>query len=360
MRIPGITMRLLWILLLLSGGMRPETCFSLTLSIANRAYPGGNPAAFNTLADAIETQFNSVIASGPNQAEFLTQVGNANAMSSRGFIAPGAMSGSSKFYVSAAASGAVAVAEGARFTSNLNLSENRLPAIGLSAKAGISMGVSGARVPRILPLDPARTTYSASYFSTDDFPFSGSRYTLKSSQASVGMSYQLDLPKPLGPLIRFNGFKFTTGLSYSVFEASYEIPFSLSSSSGANTVTWSDDVSLGLTSRVLSFSNEVVTGVRAFWFATLYTGVGMDLNVGSTSFRGSSSGQVTGTGAGGVTQFTGSASINGQEISRAPTWVQFRYLVGTQLDLGPFGLFVQGQVATPAVYGLNIGAHFAL
>jgi hypothetical protein len=40
--------------------------------------------------------------------------------------------------------------------------------------------------------------------------------------------------------------------------------------------------------------------------------------------------------------------------------VQFRYLAGTQFDLGPVGVFIQGQMATPAVYGLNIGAHFAL
>ena len=354
MRVP------LCFLSVLSGAL-PLPSSALTLSIENRAYPnGGNQSAFDALADAIETQFNSVIASGPNQEEFLTQVGNANAMSSRGYIAPGATSGASKFYMSAAASGAVAVGEGAKFSSSMSLAQNQLPAVGLSAKAGISLGVGGAHVPKILPLNPSKTTYSASFFSTDRFPFQGSRYSLRSSQASMGLSYQIDVPKALGPVLRFNGFKYTTSVSYSVFEASYQVPFNLTSASGANTVTWSDDVRLGLISKVFSFSNEVVTGVRAFWFANLYTGVGMDLNVGSTTFTGSSSGQISGAGAGGVSQFTGTATLSGQERGRSPSWVQFRYLAGTQFDFGPFGFFVQGQMATPAVYGLNIGAHFAL
>jgi hypothetical protein len=344
-------------LLLLSRMSDPA--HGLTLSIGNRSYAGGNQAAFDALADSIENQFNSTIATGPSQAEFLTQVGNANAMSSRGYVSPGAISGKQRFFMSVSGSGAVALGEGAKFTTALNLPQNQIPNIGFSAKGGVSIGVGGSVIPKFLPLDPSKTTFSASFFSTDRLPFRGSRFSLASTQASVGMSYQLDVPKALGPLLRFNGFKLTSGLSYSVFEGSYRIPFQLTASSGGSSMSWSDDVTVGIQSKVFSVSNEIVTGVRAFWIATVYTGVGMDLNFGSSSITGQTGGQVSGSGGGGST-FTGTASITGEEVSRAPTWVQFRYLAGTQFDLGPVGVFIQGQMATPAVYGLNIGAHFAL
>ena len=76
-----------WILLslLVSG---PAHAFQLT--IKDRTYL--NPALTATLdamADAMETQFNTTIASVSNQSSFLGAVGNANAASSRSFLSPG-------------------------------------------------------------------------------------------------------------------------------------------------------------------------------------------------------------------------------------------------------------------------------
>ncbi len=111
-----------------------------------------------------------------------------------------------------------------------------------------------------------------------------------------------------------------------------------------------------MNSKVFSLTNEATTGIRLLWILNLYTGVGLDFNFGSSSITGGSSGPVSGTSSG-TTVFSATADLAGDSESVSPTLAQFRYLVGTEIDLGAFGIYIQGQVSTPSVYGVNMGAH---
>ncbi|MBC7397729.1 MAG: hypothetical protein H7333_09830 [Bdellovibrionales bacterium] len=359
--------RLIGYLVLASVAMncRLNEVQAFQLAITNRNFPGAGAliqTQLNQLADNIQTQFNQTIASASNQSDFLNAVGNANAFSARSFLAPGVVPANKTFFVNAGGSAAIALGNGASLSSGITFPKNQLPPIGVSAKAGFTVGVSGRMIPIPLPLglDSGRMMYSFSFLSADLSNQIGRGITLKTSQTSLGASYQLYVPQAWTPLARFDGIRITSGLSYSTFDASYRTPFNLSSfDSGTNsTVTWNSNVDLGVRSQVFSLTNEVKTGVRMLWLLDVYTGIGLDFNFGSSAITGGSSGPVSGTSSG-TTVFSATATLDGESASAAPTLAQFRYLLGTQVDLGPVGIYVQGQVSTPSVYALNFGAHVA-
>ena len=117
------------------------------------------------------------------------------------------------------------------------------------------------------------------------------------------------------------------------------------------------DVTLTVDSKVYTLTNEATAGVRFLYFLDLFMGLGVDFNFGSTSLAGkNSNGSVSASNAAGVTIFTGDATVTGTAESAAPSIAQLRLLMGTQVNLGPLGIYAQAQVSTPSVYSLNLGA----
>ncbi len=338
-----------------------ERSHGFTLTIGDRTY--SNPAfkpALDAMADSIETEFNSSIASADNQKIFLGAQGNANAVSTRSFLSPGVMPADSKIDVSFGGSMAVALGQGASLSDGIKTASNQLPPVGVGAKTGLSVGASGRLIHLpIKGLDPNRVMYRASFYSTDLSSYIGKGITIKSMQASLGMSYQFYQARNWVPMIRFNGIQVTSGLSYSTFSANYRTPFNITEtdSSTGTVLAWNNDVDIGVNSKVWSFTNEATIGVRLFWVLNLYTGFGLDFNAGSSQITGGSTGPVTGTNSG-STVFTGTGVVFGDSASVSPTVVQLRYLLGTEFDIGPVGIYVQGQAATPSVYAVNAGLHF--
>jgi hypothetical protein len=302
----------------------------------------------------MESQFNNSIASSSNQENFLEAVGNANAGSARSFLAPGVQTGSDKILLGVGGSMALALGTGASLSNGISLPSSQLPPIGVGAKTGFSVLVPARLLKISGPLDPSRLSVGASFYSMDLSSWVGNGISLKSMQASLGLGYQLYPPQTWSPLIRFNGFRITSGLSYASFDATYRTPFNLTQDDGVTTLVWNSNVDIGVSSSVFSLTNQVTTGVRLLWVLNLFTGLGVDFNFGSSKITGGSTGPVTGT-AGASTVFTGTATVDGASNGTTPSLVQLRYLLGTSLPLGPFDLYLQGQVSTASVYALNFG-----
>lgn len=337
-----------------------EPASALRLTIGNRTY--ANPAfqaQADSAADAMEDQFNSTIGASSQVEDFLGAVGAANATSGRSLLSPGVHQ-QSNLMVSFGATGALGLGAGASLSNGLSIPSNRLPPIGVGARTALTVAVSGRtlRSP-FRGLDPNRLMTHFSFFTMDLSPYIGRGISLKAMQAAVGMSYEVFGPKPWTPLLRYNGIRLSTGLSYGTFDASYQTPFDLTQSSGGLTARWDNDVDIGVSSKVFSLATEAVTGFRFLWALNLYAGLGVDFNFGSTSITGGSSGPVTGTVAGTqVFSATGTVSTEDSD-SAAPPLAQARFLLGTQIDLGNFGVYVQGTVSTPSVYAVSLGARAA-
>lgn len=332
---------------------------AFSLAITNRTYPNGNQAAMDVLANQIQNTFNQTIASTNQQSDFLNSVGNANALAGRSFLSPGVIQADQNFSLNVGGSAALAIGDGASLSKGISFPSNELPPIGVGAKAGVTLGMPGRILPQIGNLDRSRTMVSVSFYSLDAGKYIGHGVSMTTTEASIGAAYQLYPSQSWTPLIRFNGFRIATGLAYSNFDASYSTQFNLSATdagTGAK-MAFNNNVNVGVNSSVFSLTNEVTTGLRFFWIWNVYTGIGVDFNVGSSSITGGSNGPVTAS-AGATQYFTGTAVISGSSESIAPTFAQLRYLLGTEVDLGPVGVYLQGQASTPSVYGLNFGAHF--
>ena len=343
----------LFLLMLGSGSV---SAYGFTLNITNRTYPGGGQAALDALADALESSFNNSIASASNQGSFLQAVGNANAGSSRSFLAPGVQTSSDKFLLGFGGSMALALGSGSSVSSGISVPANQLPPIGVGAKTGVTVMIPAKNIKIAWPVDASKLSVGASFYSMDLSSLIGNGISLQSMQASLGFGYQMYSPKDWSPFIRFNGFRISSGLTYSTFDATYRTPFNLTQSDGLTNMTWNSNVDIGVSSSVFSLTNQVTTGVRLLWILNVFTGMGVDFNFGSSQLTGGSTGPVTGTATGGGgTVFTGTATVDGSSNGTSPNFVQLRYLAGASLPLGPFELFAQGQVSTASVYGLNFG-----
>jgi hypothetical protein len=351
-RMKNIQVWMGWVLL---GVLASSEVQAFKLTISNRVVTApGDATLLNSLADSLENQFNSNLASVGSQEGFLREVGNANAISGRSFLGSGLMAANRDFFFSYGFSGGLSLGESASLSSGISTPANSLPPVGLSAKGGFTVGVSAKKFPKLVPLDPSRVMYFASFSNMDLSSLVGRGISIDSLHAALGMSYQYYPSQDWTPLLRFNGFRITSGLAYSNLDVRYSTPFQLSQQSGGTTMDWSGTVDLAVDSNVWSLTNEVITGFRLFWIWNLYGGIGIDFNVGSSGVTGTSTGPVT------APQFSGTAVVSGAPESAAPTWVQTRAILGTQLDLGPIGIFGQATISTPSVYGLSFGASLTL
>lgn len=306
-------------------------------------------------AQALVDEFNGIMGASASH-DFLSALGNANAGSSRSQFTPGAVT-SNHILVGIYGAGAAALGSDTTFSGIGNSGSNQLPGIGVGAKLGLTVGLSGQIVKIPLPLDPSKTMWLLS-FSTMSFSKYLKNITLNSSQFGLGLSYELQSPIGWNPILRWNGIRVTTGLTYSAFEVGYKTPFSLSQNLGGGaSVKWAADLDLGAKSWLTTLSTEATTGVRLFWFWNLYTGVGIDFNAGGTNFTGGSKGKIVSDPAG-PPGYEADAIIEPGKTGYGPSIVSARYLLGTQFDLGPVGLYLQGQLAVPSVYVLNVGTQF--
>ncbi len=334
--------------------------FGFTMTISNATYlNGGTAIVLDPLAAAIATQFNDSIAGQVQVSNFLEELGNANVGSSRSFLSPGVVDQAS-YLVALSGSMALALGSGASLSGGYQPKSNELPPIGVGAKNGVTVGVSGKVVHAPLPFNvrPERLLFTASFSMTDMSSFFKSPVSIKSTQYALGGSYLIYPPINWLPFLRWNGFRLSTGLSFSSFDVVYATPFNISQSGAlSSTLTWASTIDIGASSWVISLPIEATTGIRLFWTWNIFMGLGLDFNYGQSQITGGGSGPITGTALG-QTVYQATATIDGTSSSTAPNAVQLRYLIGTQIDLGPFGIYVQAQASLPSVYAVNAGANF--
>ncbi len=328
-----------------------ESDASITLSIQNPQYSNWGVAAQAVLVSTavdLENQFNDTLMTA-DKAEFLTQIGNANALSTRSMLSPGVTDAETKitgsFSLSGALSGGI----------NVNSTSNSLPPVGVAAQSGITLGANGDYIKIFRGLDPKRVMYHLSFYKVDiGSYFKNSKISSKALQVSTGVSYQLYPRRNWLPGIDFTGIRLSSAFSYADFNASYTTPFTLSSGG----ISMVSDVTMTVDSGVFSFSNEATVGVRFLYFLDLYTGLGMDLNLGSTNLLGTSSNGSVSASQGGVVGYKADAHVSGDVGSVSPTTAQLRLILGTQINTGPISIFAQANASTPNAYSLNIGGKF--
>jgi hypothetical protein len=337
-----------WILIFF---LSQESFANITLTIKNPQYSNWGVAAqalLETTASDLENQFNDTLLTAES-SEFLSQIGNANALATRSILSPGVTASGTKmagsFQLNWALSG------GLKVSSN----SNSLPPVGVAAQSGITLGANGDYIKIFQGLDPKRVMYHLSFYQVNiGSYFKNSGISSKALQASTGVSYQLYPKRNWLPGIDFTGIRLSSGFSFADFNASYTTPFTLSSGG----INMKSNVTMTVDSTVFSFSNEAIVGIRMLYFLDLFTGLGMDVNLGSTKLLGTSSNGSVSASQGGIIGYVADASVTGETASISPTTAQLRLILGTQINTGPISLFLQANASTPNAYSLNLGGKF--
>lgn len=335
--------------------LMPTLAHAVRLTITNRVSTGGSAAAQNALADAIETQFNSVFFAPTLSDDFLQAMGNAGAVSGRSLIAD-PVSEMESFSVSGAGSFALATPR-RRTNSESKPVVNGLPGVGVGAQLALTVGVPAKRLGwnSVLGLDANRTDVFGSIMSLNlDNVIPGTRWQM--TNLGAGFRYTWVDPGARSILGQWTGVSLLGGLQFVITKFSYQTPLRTSVTDSTYTVSYNAVVDLGVDSTVLTAPVSVVTGYRLLNFWTWYTGFGLDLNTGKSDFTGTVSGPVVGVDGGNTQVYSATGTFDASSTEGVrPIFLNARFLLGTQLELWALKLFAQFDRSTPNTTAFTFG-----
>ena len=175
-------------------------------------------------------------------------------------------------------------------------------------------------------------------------------------------------------LIGWGGVLFTTGLEYGTQTSSFSQAISYSQSQSINfgapfgtqtgTVAWNSNFNLGVQSTVFSLPLELSSSFNILYFLSLYMGVGMDLNTGSSTTVGGASGPITVTTSGGtlpgnVFSGDGKLVLDNTGVNGTPSFSDFRLFLGTELNLWAVKVVIQGNYMSNKTLAAFLGLRVA-
>jgi hypothetical protein len=192
---------------------------------------------------------------------------------------------------------------------------------------------------------------------------------LAGSIASVGAHVQYKMFTPTRGwkrlVVQWGGVDFTTGLEVAHWSlglrgqlsTTFDVP-----SAGGETMATIGAQSGGrfdLSSTTATVPVEVTTSLRLFYFASLYAGLGVAAQVGSSSVDVGVDGSLTGSRDGGEVETIGAVSANGSS-SQGPSLAGWHMILGAQVNLWRLKIFVQGTVEPTDRFSVALGTRLIL
>ena len=125
--------------------------------------------------------------------------------------------------------------------------------------------------------------------------------------------------------------------------------------------TWDANISFGAKVRTFVIPTDISTGIRLFYFLSLYAGLGADLIFGSSRLEVGNDASVATTAPDLNNQLIHTASTDLTiEESNSPELFNLRTFAGLQIDIFAFKLFFQGTYETITnSYGVSFGTRIA-
>lgn len=314
-----------------------------------------NAAVVNALIPVFENSVNTTLFSNFSDSTFLNAMGNATSASTRSL---GVNPPNEWRTLSLQLSVGAGLESG--HGSEVGAQQNSLPSIGLGGEAALTVGLPASSFvgQSFLGLDSSRLHFYADFMTLSlNSLYSG----LDLNFLTVGAHADYLLAPPSGfVVLDWTGLQIETGLDVAHFAANYTTPLSFSSSSSGVTMTYSSKVNIGVSSTVVSVPLQMQTGLTFFKVLTLYTGFGMDLNLGSSALTGGVSGPVTATDASHTTVFTGTGTLDVSSTSgSAPSFIDTRFFFGLQFNLIYAHLFAQFSKVSHDTEAVQAGLNLA-
>lgn len=245
---------------------------------------------------------------------------------------------------------------------NLSLAadlDGELPSAGVAANAALMAGLNLRRWGH-----PELTVYASAFHRSA----SGEHLRGRITSAAAHVQYKLFSPtrgwKRL--VVQWGGLDVTTGLevahwSYGL-RGGLSTSFELANQAGtmATTIEAATAGSLGLSATTVTLPLEVTTSLRLLYLASLYVGVGLDLQAGASSLDLGVSGALTGTRPDtGAAETIGALTVTGTG-SKGPSVAGYHALLGLQANLWRLKVFTQATIDPVDKLSLAFGVRAVL
>ena len=332
----------------------PGAASALDFKITDRQATS-QAAACNALADALENIVNSALFPVGADSTFLQAMGNANVTATRG-MGTDPVSDWGTLSLTTQVGAALEVPKPGK--SGAGVKPNGLPALGVGAQGGVSVGLPaqslGLSAP-IVGLDPQRLKLYANFLT---LPLGEVSTGVRLGFTTFGLQGQYSaVPASTGNFwINWSGLQVSSGLQYSHLTANYATPLAFSTSGSGIGMSYNAKLDLGVVTDIVTLPLEATAGITLIHFLTLYGGAGIDLNAGASKLVGGVSGPVIAKNGGGSTVFSGNGVLDANSPKGiAPKPIDGRVFLGFQLSAWAARLFAQTTFSSPNTLGVLAG-----
>lgn len=234
--------------------------------------------------------------------------------------------------------------------------ESEVPSVGAAANLTLMAGLNLRRWGY-----PQLTAYANTFWR------SASNDNLRGSIASVGGHLQYKLFEPTKGwkrlVVQWGGIDFTSGLEIAHWSfglhgnlaTSVDVPDAAGTQ--MSTIGASTGGRFDLSSTTVTVPIEVTTNIRLLYVASLYIGLGIDAQVGSSKLDVGVDGMLTEMGEGG--QQIGSIAVRGT-ASQGPSFAGYHALLGLQVNLWRLKIFAQGTIEPIDRFSFALGTRVVL
>jgi hypothetical protein len=248
-----------------------------------------------------------------------------------------------------------------------------IPSIGFNAAYGAGFGFNLGLLPglNLGPIDTSQLNLYVNFMRSnlgdliDDV-------SLSSSSFSMYAQYKLmpGVSDPSGWLAKWGGIDVGTGFSYSTFNLGVAQKITQSqtgeASEGGETQTVEMDLTMDfaadLNVKVFSIPVEVSTNATLFYALTFFTGLGMDLNFGGSTFAAGGDGEVNAEAEGvvGKATYAGDGELKLGSGTGSASIANTRIFGGLQVNFWAAKLVFQGTYFSNSTFGGMMGLRLAI
>lgn len=243
------------------------------------------------------------------------------------------------------------------FTGGISAPSNGLPSVGVGAGSSFILGLNAARVG-IKDFWKIKSNRLTLYLN-------GMGYTMDqisnfyASTFSLGAhgQYEIVPQKAILPfkMLHWNGVDVSSGFDYTSMTAKITNNYTFTQTDGTLTTNWKVNGEVGAETGIFTIPIEASTGIQFLYVFTMYTGVGVDMNFGSSSSIAN---------VGGPFSLTDPTNLPGKEIiggdakldlseSQSPNFLDLRFFGGLQLNISALKIGTQVGWATGDNYNAN-------
>ncbi|RME92334.1 MAG: hypothetical protein D6767_03440 [Candidatus Hydrogenedentota bacterium] len=246
---------------------------------------------------------------------------------------------------------------------NGNVAENALPSFGAAAGMSAVVGLNARRVG-LKDFWKIKTNRLNLYLNVMSYSLNVDKFRFSTFSLGAHGQYKIIPQKAILPfkMLHWGGVDVSTGFDYLSMEVLFQNKYSFTEVDTSNPpyttkIRWDVTGRVGADTGVFTIPIEASTNLQFLYIFTLFGGLGLDLNLGSTSSIADVGGDfsyiVSNAGTVQAEVIGGNATLDLSETQHPPI-VDLRAFAGIQMNIWALKLVLSGGWATGDTYNINM------